>query len=241
MVLIQCLCNLRDKSLADGDATLTGAFIAAFGRLLPYDLILTNLSMVCHRKGEDGVELEGGQAGCVDPTGDRLKALALVKELHYLCLQAAGLEVIATIASSNASIKSFFGNRVPGVHFKWYEGTGTYEGRRFLTAPHPKYISPICRFITSVAKALGVPLGDPLAVTSACLEGWALIATSIAYAQQCEGETFDDFEEGVQYAYEALLDDSTSGAVAREYKHRRTSTTTPAMQARFEKALAEQG
>ena len=239
--MARCLCNLYEKSLADGDATLTGAFIGAFKRLLPYDLILTNISMVCHRKGEDGVELEGGQAGCVDPTGDRLEALALVKELHYLCLQAAGLEVIATIASSNASIQSFFGNHSPGAHFEGHEGTGTYEGRLIFTAPHPKYVSPNCVFSASVAKKLGVPLGDRLAVTSACVEGWAVIATSIASLQRCEDETFDDFEEGVQHAYKALLDDTRSKAVAREWEHRHTSKTTPATQARLEKALAEQG
>ena len=241
MVVARCLCNLYEKSLADGDATLTGAFIGAFKRLLPYDLILTNISMVCHRKGEDGVELEGGQAGCVDPAGDRLKALALVKELHYLCLQAAGLDVVAIIASSNASIQSFFGNRSPGAHFEGHEGTGTYTGVPIYTAPHPKYVSPNCVFSASVAKRLGVPLGDRLAVTSACVEGWAVIATSIASLQRCEDETFDDFEEGVQHAYKALLDDTRSKAVAREWEHRRTSKTTPATQARLEKALAEQG
>ena len=64
VILIRCLCSLYGKSLADGNDTLTGAFVEAFGRVLPYHLILSNISMACHRKGKDGVEPPNGQAGC---------------------------------------------------------------------------------------------------------------------------------------------------------------------------------
>ena len=42
VVVIRCLCNLYELSLANGCATLTGAFIEAFGRVLGMHLILSN-------------------------------------------------------------------------------------------------------------------------------------------------------------------------------------------------------
>ena len=243
VVLIRCLCNKYELSLADGDATLSGAFVEAFGRALgePYHLILSNISMVCHRKGEGGVEPLDGQAGCEDPTEERLEVLAMVKELQYLGLLAAGLDVVAIIASSNASIASF-GNLESGKHFMPQEGTGTYKGVPIYTAPHPKYISPKCRFTSSVARALGVPLGDSLAVTSAVLDGWSCIAASIASLHPFEGESTEDSEDFEAYArmvYEALRDDDKSGVVAREWELRYTTTTSPETQAKLEAALGE--
>ena len=238
VVLIRCLCNLHGKSLADGCDTLTGAFVEAFGRVLGVHLILSNIAMVCHRKGKDGVEPTGGQAGCVDPTGERLKVLAMVKELHYIGLLAAGLDVVAVIASSNASISSF--GITFGKHFESQEGTGMYQGLPIFTTPHPKYISPRCRFTSGVARALGVSLGDPLAVTSGVLDGWACIAVSIVWLVEGEPfEDFEDFEEGVEYMYEALRNDPKSRAMAREWHLRYTTTTSPETQEKLTAALGE--
>lgn len=238
VILIRCLCSLYGKSLADGNDTLTGAFVEAFGRVLPYHLILSNIAMACHRKGKDGVEPPNGQAGCVDPTKERLGVLAMVKELHYHCLLAAGLNVVAIVASSNASISSF-GNLAFGKHFMSQEGTGTYKGVPIYSAPHPKYVSPKCRFTTSVARMLGVPLGDSLAVTSAVLDGWSCIAASIAWLEAFEGESFEQFEEGARLVYEALRNDPESQVVAREWELRYTTTTSPETQAKLEAAMRE--
>ena len=87
----------------------------------------------------------------------------------------AGVDVVAIIASSNASILSF-PNLVTENHFVQQKGEGTYAEVPFFTTPHPKYISPKCMFTNSVATRLGVSLGDALAVTSAVLEGWARVA-----------------------------------------------------------------
>ena len=102
VVLLRVLCALRELTLADGGATLSGAFVDSFERTLGLHIVRSNIQMECHRKGEDGVELTHGQAGCVDPTGRALRALSDVKELHFIGVLAAGLKVVGIIASSNA-------------------------------------------------------------------------------------------------------------------------------------------
>jgi hypothetical protein len=238
VVYLRALCNKYEKSLHDGDDTLSGAFVDALERILGMPIMRCNITMTCQRKGKDGVEPKGGQAGCVDPTGERLKVLGFVKELHFLGLRAAGLEIVAIIASSNASILSF-DNLSFGKHFEQQVGTGTYAGVPIFTTMHPKYVSPTCRFTSAVARALGVSLGDPLAVTSAVLDGWACMAVSIVWLQRLEDESFEEFEEAVRMVYEALRNDPMSQVVAREWELRHTTTTSPETHARLEAALGE--
>ena len=179
-LLLRALCPLRDLTLEDGGATTTGAFVDSFERATGLDIIRTNIAMVCWRKGKDGVELTHGQAGCVDPTGQTLKALTVVKDLHFMGLQAAGVKVVGIIASSNASQNSFEGINSKTPLFSSQHGEGIYEGVRIFPAPHPKYASPCCMFNQGVALSVGAPLGDALAVTSRVLDGWASVAASVA-------------------------------------------------------------
>jgi hypothetical protein len=70
-------------------------------------VLYTNLATECHRKGKNGVERTGGQAGCVTvESRDVLAALAVVKELFLLCVQLEGVEVKALIASSGPTANS---------------------------------------------------------------------------------------------------------------------------------------
>ena len=239
VVVVRCLCNLYELSLANGCATLTGAFIEAFGRALGVHLMLSNITMACHRKGDCGVEPTGGQAGCVDPKGERLQVLAMVKELQFLGLTAAGLNVVAVIASSNASISSF--DLPHGEHFVQHEGTGTYKGTPVFTAPHPKYVSPGSILNSSVALRLGVTLGDRLAVPSAVLEGWACMAVEISSLAAGDSTLEDDqFEEAVRRVYEMLRMDPESQAVAKEWELRHSTETSPETQERLKAALHAQ-
>ena len=224
VVVIRALCALRDKTLADGDDTITGAFVDGFERVLGIPLVRSNIAMVCHRKGKDGVELDKGQAGCHDPTGNDLRVLAKVKELHFVGLLAAGLRIVAIIASSNASQLSFSPEQ-KGAQQQM--GTGTYEGVPIYSICHPKYVSPTCRFTKPLAKTLGAPYGDPLAVTSRVVDQWATIADEITS------------EVGVsrhQHIYESLR--AHPAVVAREYSARFETTTTPDVQAKLEQAVA---
>ena len=224
VVLIRALCALRDKTLADGHDTLTGAFVDNFERVLGIPLIRTNTAMVCHRKGKYGVELDKGQAGCQDPKGRDLRALATVKELHFVGLLAAGLHIVAIIASSNASQLSFSPEQKGARQLM---GTGTYEGVPIYSICHPKFVSPTCRFTKPLAKTLGAPYGDPLAVTSRVVDQWATIADEITS------------ELGVsrhKQIYESLR--ANPPVVAREYSARFETTTTPDVQAKLEQAVA---
>ena len=127
---------------------------------------------------------------CVDPQGPRLAALAMVKELHYLGLIAAGVHVVGIIASSNASASSFGRLVRGGKHFVESIGTDTYAGIPIWKTPHPKFASPGCINSTGVALSLDVPLDDRLAMTSAIVTGWAQIGvTLIAKAGGQQRET----------------------------------------------------
>jgi hypothetical protein len=239
VVMLQALCSKYEKSLHDGDDTLSGAYVDSLERQVGMRIMRTNIARVCQRKGKDGVEPKGGQAGCVDPTGLRLRVLGMVKELYYLGLLAAGVDVVAIIASSNASILSFT-NLVTENHFVQQQGEGTYAEVPFFTAPHLKYISPKCRFTNSVATGLGVSLGDALAVTSGVLEGWARVAAQIGQlARELEPLEGEPLEAAMCPVYEALRTDPKSPVVAREWADRRTTTTSPETQAKLKAALAE--
>ena len=239
VVMLQALCSKYEKSLHDGDDTLSGAYVDSLERQVGMRIMRTNIARVCQRKGKDGVEPKGGQAGCVDPTGLRLRVLGMVKELYYLGLLAAGVDVVAIIASSNASILSFT-NLVTENHFVQQQGEGTYAEVPFFTTPHPKYISPKCMFTNSVATMLGVSLGDALAVTSGVLEGWARVAAQIGQlARELEPLEGEPLEAAMRPVYEALRTDPKSPVVAREWADRRTTTTSPETQAKLKAALAE--
>ena len=241
VVVVRALCNLYEKSLADGCATPTGAFIEAFGRHLGIHLVLSNLGMVCWRKKDKNGVLEptGGQAGCVDPSGKRLEALAAVKQLHFLGLRAAGLDIIGILASSNASIESIDG-LVTKNHFVLQQSKGMYKDTPTYTTPHPKYVRPGCVFTASVALTLGVPLNDALAVTSAVLEGFARIAAALmSHASKDKPLEGEPLEQAASCVYEALSTDPTSGAIVRPWPQRRSTTTSPELHAQLVAALAE--
>ena len=232
-LLLRALCPLRDLTLEDGGATTTGAFVDSFERATGLDIIRTNIAMVCWRKGEDGVELTHGQAGCVDPTGQTLKALTMVKDLHFMGLQAAGVKVVGIIASSNASQNSFEGINKKTPLFSSQHGEGIYEGVRIFPAPHPKYVSPCCMFNQGVALSVGAPLGDALAVTSRVLDGWASVAASVA--PQAGRELL------ASQVYHAIRMDPLSPAVVREWEDRYASTTSPETHALLVAALRKRG
>eukprot|EP00966_Prymnesium_polylepis_P078956 1829976-Prymnesium_polylepis.1 len=103
--------------------------------------------MVCHRKGSDGEELKGGEAGCKDPVRDTLRVLSKVKELHFLGLRAASLNVVGIVAASSASIASFVGEtkaKTVEMFAACEPECDTYEDMPIFTAPHPKFVSPTC-------------------------------------------------------------------------------------------------
>ena len=232
VVLNQALCPLYDRTLADGDKTLTGAFVESFAKRLNAVLLTSNIAMTCWRKGTNGVELKRGQAGCKDPTGEVLRLLKIVKELLFIGLRAAGLKVVAIIASANASHASF--DLAGKKHYVAHQGKGLYEGVRIFLTPHPKYASPTCVNNDAVAMRLGALGKDQLAVTSRVLLGWAEMATAlnllVAGGDEAQAESCEEI-------YEALRQDENSPAVAREWQHRLTNTTSPEVAAKLKEAI----
>ena len=241
-ILLQGLCSLYELSLADGTATISGAFVKSLGSTVGMDLLFSNINDVCHRKGQNGVELTHGQAGCVDPKGPRLEVLAMVKELLYLGLVAAGQNIVAIIASSNASIESFgFKTDAHFEHFLPLEGTGTYEGVHIYGAPHYKYTSTAAIFNSAVAGRLEVRLGDTLAVTSNVLDGYVTVVLDIhsrAFEEMLDGEQYED---AARQIYETIRKDPESRVVVREWARRHSTTTTPEEAAMLEAEYVAQG
>ena len=186
-MLVRALCGLYGLNLAHGEQTLTGAFTDSFERTTDLPIVRSNIAgLRCWRKGDDGVELKHGEAGCVDPKGKTLSALADVKELHYLGLLAAGVEVVGIIASSDASIASFFGASQSSKveRFVPLEGSGTYLDVPIFCTCHPKFVSPSCSNNKSVALSLNVPLDDlRLGVPTQVTLGWAKIAATVMRAR----------------------------------------------------------
>lgn len=233
VVAAQSLCPLKDKTLADGAATLTGSFINAFERHLGLPLMRSNIAGACWRKGKGGVELKRGQAGCVDPTGATLRVLAAVKELYMLGLIAAGLIVVGIIASSNASFESF-GVHHSKEHFVAHVvDDGIYAGVPIYGTPHAKFVSPTCVNNASVATRIGGSLGDPLSTTSRVVDGWARMGAMLL------GRKGAALERAAKSIYEGLRADESSRAVVREWLYRFTTTTTPETEARLKKAQFE--
>ena len=188
------------------------------------------------------VELCGGAAGCVDPTGLNLKLLSIIKELHFLGLRAAGVNVIAIIAASKASHESFKLQEVapaPGetkrvALFVAHPGEDTYEGVPIYATPHPKFVSPTCINNKGVAVAIGAPLGDRLAVASRVLDGYAEVAAAIVTVHGAS------LEETARAVYEGVRTDPSSRAVTREWENRFESTSTPEVEAALKKVMREQ-
>ena len=57
VVLVRALCERHELSLADGDATLSGAFLSSFARATGLRLVYSNIATTCWRKGKDGCAL----------------------------------------------------------------------------------------------------------------------------------------------------------------------------------------
>ena len=57
VVLVRALCKRHELSLADGHATLSGAFLASFARVTDLRLVYSNIATTCWRKGKDGCAL----------------------------------------------------------------------------------------------------------------------------------------------------------------------------------------
>ena len=233
--VLRALCPLYGTTLADGDDTLTGSFVDSFERALEVPIVRTNINMECFRKSDaDGNERTGGAEGCCDPTGNELRVLAAVKDLHFLCLRAAGVHVLGVIASSNGSIASFSVKPADVEHFVAYDGHGIYAGIPIYFTPHPKYASATCGNNSSVTKRIGGSLGDRLSTPSRVLDGWAKMGSSLL---RFESDEADDVTRDI---YERVREDPTSRATVREWNLRFSSTTTPETEARLKEELRKQ-
>jgi hypothetical protein len=230
VVVLQALCPLRGATLADGADTISGAFIDSFEQAIGIPIVRCNIAIACWRKGDaDGDELTGGAAGCVDPSGPTLDVLASVKRMFLCCLKAAGLDVLAFIAASNASAKALGFNVKTVEHFAAYDVGGVFEDIPVYVTPHPKFVSGACINNAGVALRIGGSLGDVLSVTSRVLSGWAQIAEKMLHDPSAE-----------KRVYEFVRTDPDSRATVREWPLRFTSTTTPETEARLKKELREQ-
>ena len=235
VVVLRALCPLYGKTLADGDDTLTGSFVDSFERALEVPIVRTNINMECLRKSDaDGDELTGGSKGCCDPTGVELRVLADVKDMHFLCLRAAGVRVLGVIASSNGSITSFGVKPADVEHFVAYDGLGIYAGIPIFFTPHPKYASATCINNASVTQRIGGSLGDRLSTPSRVLNGWATMGSSLL---RFEGDEADNVARDI---YERVRMDETSRVTVREWDLRFSSTTTPETDARLKEELRKQ-
>jgi hypothetical protein len=237
VVVLRALCPLYGLTLADGDDTLTGSFVNSFERALGMPIVRSNINMVCLRKSDaDGDELTGGSAGCCDPKRVELRVLADVKDLHFLCLRAAGVHVRGVIASSNGSIESFGVTPADVDHFVAYDVDGIYAGIKTFFTPHPKYVSATCINNASVTLRIGGSLGDRLSTPSRVLNGWAKIGSRL------QGFVADAaVEAAANRIYECVREDPTSRATVREWDLRFSSTTTRETDARLKEELKMRG
>ena len=164
-VVLRALCPLRDLTLGDGDATISGAFAASLKRVLEplgFELVLSNIAMVCWRKGKEGKELTGAAAGCVDPAGIVLDLLAVVKELHMYGLLAAGVVVSGVLVSSNAAVASFGYDPAVVKHGARYTPTtGLFNGIPIVFLSHLKYVAPGPVFLRKCGGPLRSQQGPP--------------------------------------------------------------------------------
>ena len=229
-IVVQGLCKLYEKSLADGDATLSGAFTRSFEAALGTRLVYCNISIKCRRHGKDGVEAVGRQAGCTDPHGETLRVLAGVKELHMLGLLAAGVKVIGVIASANASIASFGIDTDEVEHFVPYEVKGVYAGIDIYCTAHIKYISKACVYNTAITLRHGASFGDRRSTPSHVLNGWAFMGAALT------GNEGD--EEAAEVIYEAVRKNKSSRVTVYPWESRFYVSTSAENEAALkEKAL----
>jgi hypothetical protein len=235
-VVLRALCPLRDLTLGDGDATISGAFAASLQRVLEQHGLKTvccNLAMTCWRKGDkEGKELTGAAAGCVDPKGVVLQLLAIVKQLYVLGLQAAGLTVGGMIVSSNAPAESLGLDPNSVTHgVKCTADADLYEKIPVVCTAHYKYTTGRPIFITSVALRYGVH-DNPLAVATAALICWAK-----ALAIMTTGSAGS--EDDVKKFYELLNDDRESPAKGRKWEDRSKSDLSPEEAKQLKAELSE--
>ena len=233
VVLIRALCALYEHTLDDGGASLSGAITAsmkAAAESLPQTeatLCFTNIAMVCQRKGEDGVEDQ--IPGCVDPKGEALEMLAVVKQLHFLGLKAAGVEVVGIVLAGRASQASVLGKWDAQQDGSPIAGTGTFEGVCLYPVPHPKYGSATACLNKGVAHSLGANAEDPLAVPTKTL---LVYSRSVASALGLG-------EDGAKALYEAVRKDGTSRVTVREYERRDACDSTPGEKAQLAEELSK--
>ena len=235
-VVLRALCPLRDLTLGDGDATISGAFAASLQRVLEplgFELVLSNIAMVCWRKGKEGKELTGAAAGCVDPAGIVLDLLAVVKELHMYGLLAAGVVVSGVLVSSNAAVASFGYDPAVVKHGARYTPTtGLFYGIPIVFLSHLKYVAPGPVFLQFVADRCGVNKDHPLAVTSACIELWAKGCVIVTGGDE-------ESDDAVRSIYEQLCNDPHSPATGREWEDRHASDMSPAEMQRLKAIRSE--
>jgi hypothetical protein len=224
-VLIRALCNLYEHTLADGDATLSGAFIARFGSATGLNLTLTNTTITCQRHGDPatGAEACGSAAGCQDPKGSDLQMCRLIKEIHFHCLRAAGAKIIGVILCGNASAATVGLNTKTSQRFEELDHSlldlaaqKTYEGLLLFHVPHTKYISPLRILNKSVALTLKSDPADPLGVSSTCMAGWAAIGSLLA----------PHVTEETIYNNCSQRCDPSSPVVVKTFENRRSSEVT---------------
>ena len=235
VVQIRALCGLYEHTLEDGGASLSGAITAslkAAAESLPQikaTLCFTNTTMVCQRKGEDGVEDQ--IPGCVDPKGEALEMLAVVKELHFLGLKAAGVKVVGIVLAGRASQASVLGKWDAQQDGSPIAGTGTFEGVCLYPVPHPKYGSATAFLNKGVAHSLGANAKDPFAVPTKTL---LVYSRSVASALGLG-------EGGAKALYEAVRKDGTSRVTVREYERRDACDSTPGEEAQLAEELSNKG
>ena len=230
--VLQMLCARYDKTLGDGDDTLTGAIVAAFVRALEKPVVFRNTAMVCHRKGDaHGNELKHGQDGCKDPTGVVLYGLSLVKQLHTLGLLSAGVIVLGIFASSNASVASFGLDHKKVPHFTAQTVGGVYKGIPIFCAPHFKYGSATCINNKSAGQRLGADISDRLSAPSRFVNGIAgMGARALGFEDAAAVGVAKDI-------YERMRTCPISRVTVREWRNRFTSTSTPETEARIKEEL----
>jgi hypothetical protein len=183
-----------------------------------------NIAIYCQRKGREGKELGNGQSGCVDPKGTVLQALSLVRLLHVLGVQAAGLNVLGIIASGNASVAAL-GLKKQVEHYTAVSGTGGLSGIKLYATPHFKFLNPSAIQNQQVALRLKVPLGNPLAVTTSILLGWCDILTNL--------QSLRDLE----FIYSKCAEDPQSRIIVHSFKNRLERAIDPVEQGKLREEL----
>jgi hypothetical protein len=231
VIVIRGLCPLREKTLNDGRATLSGAFVYSLEEAVRNEeprivFLKTNLSTSCHRKGVDGIDLSGGQAGCQDPKGHELEALSIAKQLYIIGLRMAGVIIKGIIASSNAAMLSI-GIPLNASYFSKVNVGGVHADIPIFCAPHFKFVNALLANNLAVSIRIGGQRGDPLSTTSRIVDGWAKICSELL---GLKGETAEIVHESI-YTY--IFNDASSRATIRDWENRFSLTSTPEVEQRL--------